>query len=118
MVARAVCRLKTINLNYTCLTAEQSTELLEASLSSTSLVEVDLWGADLSRVSSEVLARSVGRLQKVDISWIEMTANQCIAVGQAVLSSTSLRHADIRGILKHLPTQLINSLESKDYVRM
>jgi len=121
LLAKAICRLQTVNLGYTRLTGQQSTKIVEASLSSETLVEVNLDGVNLSIVPSEVLAKAVGRLQSVNLSYAEMTRNQWIAVCKAVVSSTSLRQADLRidgGIRKHLPAKLIKSLKLKDYVQI
>lgn len=125
LLARAVSRLQSVKLKHTFLTTEQLTELLQASLSSKTLVEVSLAETNLTGVPTELLASAVGRLQKVNLSctWntrTHMTGDQYIAVGQAVLSSTSLRQADLRSsrIRENLPAPLLNSLKLVDYVKI
>jgi len=130
LLARAVSRLQSVKLESTRLTTEQLTELLQASLSSNTLVELNLAHINLTGVPVQVLAWAVGRLQKVNLSctWYtrtHMTRDQYIAVGQAVLSSKSLRQVDLRTgdlrssrIQQNLPAPLLNSLKLLDYVKI
>jgi len=103
LLARAVSRLQTVNLSHTKLTTEQCIQLLEASLSSTSLVDVDLESINLSGVPAYLLARAVSRLQTVNLRFTRLTTEQCIQVVEASISSKTLVNVDIWGNNNGLP---------------
>ena len=71
--------------------------MLEASLSSRSLVEVNLTGVNLSGVPSDLLSSAVSRLQTADLSFTNLTTEQCIQVVEASISSKTLVNIDIGG---------------------
>merc|ERR1719186_1130247 len=79
LLARAVCRPQRVDLAGTRLTEQQSTAMLEASLTSNTLVEVSLASVDLSRVPASLLAKAVCRLQRVDLAGTRLTAQQSSA---------------------------------------
>merc|ERR1719319_1077020 len=90
LLARSVSRLKTVNLYYTDLTTKQCIQVLEVSLSSRSLVDVNLADVNLSGVPADIIAREVSRLQTVNLWNAKLTTEQCIQVLEASLSSSCL----------------------------
>ena len=90
LLAKAVSRLQTINLYGTHLKTKQCTQVLEVSLSSRSLVDVNLGDLNLSEVPSDLIARAVCRLQHVNLCYTKLTTEQCIQVLEARLSSINV----------------------------
>jgi len=116
LLARAVSRLQTVNLWKTKLTTEQCIQVLEASLSSRSLVEVNLTGVNLSGVSSDLLSSAVSRLQTADLSFTNLTTEQCIQVVEASISSKTLVNVNIGGTynsVHRVPKESLAQAEKK-----
>jgi len=108
ILARAVSRLHTVNLGLTNLTTDQCVKLLEASISSTTLVNVDLGDVNLSRVPSDILARAVSRLHTVKLRYTKLTAYQCIKLLESIISSTTLVNVNLAGInLSGVPSDIL-----------
>ena len=112
LLARAVSRLQTVNLCRTNLTTEQWSQVLEASLSSRSLVDVKLYDVNFSEVPADLLARAVSRLKIVNLYKTKLTTEQCIQVVEASISSKTLANVNIcdniqslRGVPKDLLAQ-------------
>jgi len=108
LLSKAVCHLQTVNLRYTALTTEQCIEVLEVSLSSRSLVSINLVYVNLSGVPSDILARAVSRLQTAELSCTNLTTGQCIQVLEASLSSRSLLGISLARVkLREVPHELL-----------
>jgi len=95
LLASAVKRLKTVKLNHTELTVEQCNKLLDASLTSTRLDDLNLYGVDLSGVTPDLLASAVKRLKTVDLGYTEVTVDQGVAVLNCIPTSTTLRRVNL-----------------------
>jgi len=108
LLANSISRLQVVNLSCTKLTTEQCVALLKASISSTSLTNVNLYGANLSKVPAELLANSISRLQDVNLHLTYLTTEQCIALLKASLSSTTLTNVDLGFVdLSEVPAELL-----------
>ena len=95
LLAGAIRRLRKIILRYTCLTTEQSSQVVKAVNFSATLVEVDLSGVNLESVEAELLAGAVRRLHKVKLESTRLTIEQSFEVVKAVNSSTTLVEVDL-----------------------
>ena len=69
MLAGAIRRLHKVSLSYNRLTTEQSTEIVKAIISSTTLVDVGLGEIDLRSIQADMLAGAIRRLHKVSLSY-------------------------------------------------
>jgi len=106
LLASAVSHLKTVKLNNATLTSEQCTEVLKASISSTTLKSLHLGHVNLSGVPANSLASAVSRLTTVDLVSTRLTPDQCDAVLRGISSSNTLTHVNLRG--NKIPTSLRN----------
>jgi len=109
LLAQAAKHLKEIDLAYTNLTNEQCIALLNACISSTTLVNVNLQRIDLQDVPAELLAQAVIHLKEIDLSCTFLTTEQCIAVLEACVSSSKVPNVELHGIhqLQDVPAQLL-----------
>jgi uncharacterized protein YjbI with pentapeptide repeats len=108
LLANAVCRLQTVYLGRTDLTSQQCVQLLEKSLTSTTLVNMNLYGVNLSEVDPELLANAVCRLQTVDLGETRLTYQQCVKLMEKSVSSTTLVKVSLYGDdIDEVPTDLL-----------
>jgi len=108
LLAAAMCRLRNLNLSCSRLTVDQCVQILEASLSSTTLVYLQLTGVDLSGVPPDLLARAVSRLKMVNLSSTRLTVNQCAEILMAIPSSTTLTNVNLKYVnLKGVPPDIL-----------
>ena len=107
ILAMAVGRLKTVNLESTQLTINQSVKVLDIIPSSATLNNLDLWGNNLSAVPADILAMVVGRLETVNLSYTQLTTNQCVKVLESI-PPTRLTNLYLYGIdLSGVPADLL-----------
>jgi len=117
LLARAVSRLKTVNLYFTHLTIKQCIQVLEVSLFSRSLVDLNLADVNLSGVPADIIARKVSHLQTVNLWNTELTTEQCIQVLEASLSSRclvdiNLGHVNLSEVPSHLLAKAVSRLQN------
>jgi len=98
LLVKAVSRLHTVNLSNTRLTTDQCIKVLEATISSNRLVEIDLKHVNLSGVPPDLLARAVSRLHTVDLSSTRLTTDQCVEVLEASISFNSLVNLNLKNV--------------------
>jgi hypothetical protein len=96
LLARAVTKLKEVDMRYTHLTKQQVEAILTAVVTKDSLPlrKLDMTGADLSEVAPDLLARAVTRLEEVDMEGYEgcyLTKEQVEAILTRSLAGTSLK---------------------------
>jgi len=107
VLARAVGHLHKLNLNNTRLNSEQILAVLDAWISSSTLVDVSLKQA-LLNIPSQILAQAVGRLPKVDLSWTRLTNEQILAVLDACINSSTLLDVSLDALnLRNIPSQIL-----------
>ena len=117
LLAMAVSRLKTVDLGYTKLMTNQCVQLLNSSLTSATLVDVDLGWNNFRGVPAELLATAVGRLKTVKLSYTQLTTNQCVQLLNTSLASATLVHLVLKGNnLRGIPAELLAS--AKDYLKI
>jgi len=114
LLASAVSSLQNVNLSSTHLTTDQCVALLRSSLSSATLAKINLRGVNLSQVPAELLASSITRLQDVDLSYTDLTTDQCIALLRSSLSSTTLTKVNLLYVnISQVPADLLASSISR-----
>ena len=93
ILARAVVRLKTVNLWLCRLTTEQVTTLLTTVLHSPHLTlqSLTLNPSDLSSVSAKLLSGAVLRLEEVNLSYTDLTTQHLSQICTDILSAKQLR---------------------------
>jgi len=110
LLASAVKRLKTIRLYMSDLTTDQCIKLLEASRSSTTLVDLALRYVNLSAVPPTILASAAKRLNTMDLYNTHLTTDQCIKLLQATLCTTTLVDLNLSSVnLSGVPPNLLES---------
>lgn len=92
LLAKAVARLETAILGSTRLTTNQCTKLLKLSLSSTTLINVNLCTLNLAGVPGDLLAKAISRLEIANLLRTHLTTEQRIRVCEATRYSTTLRY--------------------------
>merc|ERR550519_987593 len=106
--------MHTVNLEYTSLVTDQCTQILDASLASTTLSDLNLEGINLSEVPADLLATAVSRLRNVNLGITDMTTDQCVTVLDASRSSTTLTDLDLADIdLSGVPADLLATAVSR-----
>jgi len=116
LLANSISRLQDIDLSSTELTTEQCVALLKASLSSTTLTNVNLAVVNLSKVPAELLANSISRLQDVELFGTDLTTEQCVALLKSSLSSATLTNVNLKDInLSKVPAELLANSQSANY---
>jgi len=103
LLAKAVCRMVTVDLSDTELTKVQSTAILTKMLSSSSsssnrLEEIDLDRAQLEDVPEELIAKAVASVKKVSLRNSALTAKQYSALFLQGLGSKTLESLRVTGI--------------------
>ena len=105
----AVARLVRVNLCgiHWSMTGNWSTELLTATLSSTTLAHLDLSHNDLSDVPGDILAAAVGRLVTADLRYTNLTPGQVVDILTKIPTSDTLTkvflgHADMSRVPEHV----------------
>lgn len=113
LLAGAVKRLQKVNLHYTYLTTEQSTEVVKAIISSTTLVDVGLRGVDLRSIRADLLAGAIRRLHKVSLSYTLLTTEQLTEVFKdfdATLVDVDLSNVNLRSVQADLLADAVRCL--------
>jgi len=122
MLARAISHLQTVNLEKCYATTmlclknylnpqkldfrDQIHKVLEASLSSTTLIDINFGGVNFSSVNGELLARAISRLQTVNLAHSFLDDSQRVKVREACLSSTTLiKWSNVQGYLPVKPVK-------------
>ena len=98
LLARIIKQLSSVDMRSTHLTTNQWHQVLNASINSTTLVDVNLALVSLSRIEADLLAGAVKRLQKVNLHYIYLTTEQSTEVVKAIISSTTLVDVGLRGV--------------------
>ena len=75
----------------------QIEKMFESLSEKTNLKELDLNGKDLSCVDPDILAHGVNKLERLDISFTQLTKHQLERIFQQAVVKTSLRYLDITG---------------------
>jgi len=108
LLAKAVSRLQTVNLAETNLITKQIVFMLKTSLSSTTLVSLNLEKIRLGEVPAELLAEAVSRLQIVNMNDTNLKTDQCVKILKASISSNTLVNVDLGNInLSEIPAKLL-----------
>jgi len=97
LLAKAVGHLKTVDLTNISVNNNVLTAILEESLSSTTLTSLNLCGNDISRVDSQLLARSISRLGKVDLTDTKLSTTQWEAILASCTGSNKLQEIVMEG---------------------
>ena len=94
LLAKAISSLQTVNLwtvTYAKqLTPNQCAKVLEAILTSQTLINVEMDCNYLREVNADLLARAISRLETVNLECTSLTTDQCVKVMEACISSTTL----------------------------
>ena len=107
ILAMVVSHLKTVRLTFIQLATNQSVKVLDIIPSSATLNNLDFWGNNLSAVPADILAMVVGRLETVNLSYTQLTTNQCVKVLESI-PPTRLTNLYLYGIdLSGVPADLL-----------
>merc|ERR550519_1457126 len=107
LLGLAVSNLTKLNLSSTSLTTNQATNLLSQIKDSKTLLDVDLSGVCLVQVSEVVLSEGVRGLVKVNLEKTGLAAEQCTAIFQEILHSTTLEQVNLAQVrLTQVPVEL------------
>merc|ERR1712241_1296894 len=96
-ISGATKRLKKICLTCTKLKTSQLTDLLSASVTSTTLEDIDLAQNNLSSVSSVVIARAITKLKIINLKFTDLTTSQLTDLLTASVTSTTLENINLIG---------------------
>jgi len=114
VIAGATPKLKKINLTATKLTTSQVIELLTASVSSTTLEDINLGGNNLRSVPGDIIAGATSRLKKIDLGYTHLTSSQLTEILTACVSSTTLEYINIKANdIRSVPTDIVTRAKSR-----
>jgi len=114
LVSKATSRLAKADLEYTMLTPDQVTGILLESLSSVSLLDLDLSYNTLSSVPPELLSKAVCRLHRVGLKFTKLTTDQVTSIITTSLDSTSLQDISLYRVnLSDVPFELLMAAKNK-----
>jgi len=127
LLGQVIARLVKVNLgsiNYivsdfrgTRLTSRQCCHIFTQSLKSKTLADLNLEHVDLSQVPSDLLANSLSRLRKVNLTTTNLTTGQCQDLLSATAASTTLLDLDLKcvnlnGVSPHVLAMAVSRLET------
>ena len=117
ILGMAVGRLKTVNLKFTSLSTDQCTQVLNTSLTSTTLVDLNLARNNLSGVPANILGMAVGRLKTVNLEYTRLSTDQCTQVLNTSITSTTLADLNLAennlfGVLAELLATAVGHLQT------
>jgi len=119
VLACAGRQLRKMNLSSAKATAEQYEALLEGSLETNNLQEVNLESGTLAKVPATLLSRAVSRLTKCDLSCTYLETEQLTALLSSSLTSTTLSdlnldNVNLSGVDAELLANAVARLRSVD----
>ena len=114
LLATAVTKMEIVDIRCTELTSEQCKALFTAINEGSQLRSLDIGFHNLSTVTPLLLATAVPKLEIVDISYTELTSEQCDALFSAINEGSQLRSLQIRmNNLSTVSPLLLATVESK-----
>jgi len=117
LLANSVSHLQTVNLRGNNISTYHCVKVLEAIISSKTLININLMGCNLRQVPSELLAHAVSRLQKVNLEGAKLTTDQCVKMLEFSLSSKTLINMNLVGCnpfgFNQIPAELLASSVSR-----
>merc|ERR1719319_1950594 len=115
LLARAVSELKGVTFRSEAkLTNKQLTILLEKSLQSDTLTDLNLDGIDLSEISAELLAKVCAILQNVNLRGTQLTAEQMTLILNTSSTSSTLKGLDFTySDMSNVSLQLVSAAVPK-----
>lgn len=109
LLARAASNLQTINLSECVLATDQCIAVLESTHFSSKLENVTLWCDNLEEVPAELLAQAAAQLKTIEFDEeCNLTAEQCIALLEASISSTKLNKLTLDPCHDAIPFDLLD----------
>lgn len=119
VLARAGRQLRKINLSSAKATSEQYEALLEGSLASKNLVDLNLESGTLARVPASLLSRAVSRFTRCDLSSTYLETDQLTALLSSSMTSTTLcdlnlDNVNLSGVEADLLASAVARLRSVD----
>jgi len=109
LLAKVAGHLTKIDLynNNSNLTTEQCLAILETCVSSSKLVEVNLYGANLRKIPPEFLGHAIGHLRTVKLGENQLKTEHYLALLKNSISSSTLTNVTLNGgDLREVPAHL------------
>jgi len=114
LLAQTIGKLQAVNLDAACLVTEQIVEILQTSLNSKTLENLNIRFNDLSNIPSPILAQAVSSIKNVNVSFSDLSAQQVEAILTKSLDSKILQNLELSGVeLNEIPATLLAKAVSR-----
>lgn len=108
VIAKAVCRLKKVNLGYTWLRREHFKAIFEASIKMNVLEDLTIFATNLASLPPLLLAQATGHLRKVDLTRTDLNTLQIVAILERSIEANTLENLDLQYVnLSEVPEELL-----------
>ena len=116
LMAKAVTNLEILDVTFTDLTQQQATAIITTISNGSKLIELHIFGDDLSGVDPKLLANIAIKLEILEIGMSELTQQQTAAIFTAIseginLTTLDIRENDLSGVDPELLANAVTNLE-------
>ena len=116
LMAKAVTNLEILDVTFTDLTQQQATAIISTISNGSKLIELHIFGDDLSGVDPKLLANIAIKLEILEVGMSELTQQQTAAIFTAIseginLTTLDIRENDLSGVDPELLANAVTNLE-------